>query len=77
MCKCLTNREADIKKKIQSDNPKKKIKDVTLQTALTFVGKISRRSYTEIYVEYENQKRKETINLFHTFCPFCGVEIEQ
>lgn len=32
------------------------------------------RTFSYLEVELEGQKKLERINLFHTFCPFCGVK---
>jgi hypothetical protein len=78
-CNCLT----DLKGKLldhlkQPGRFKKPVKDieimgVTLQVTDT---NLVTRTYTEVAVELEGQKKRDRSPLMHTFCPFCGKKQE-
>jgi len=33
------------------------------------------RSYSEVEFELEGQKKKPTLSMVHTYCPFCGIKV--
>jgi len=76
-CTCVS----DIEKRllahcIEKGKYKKPVKGVRmLGTAITIGGNEAKiRTCNSIEIELEGQKKKETISMFHTFCPFCGIK---
>lgn len=74
-CDCVEKVLAKAKKHILERPPyKKKIKEITLGGQLISIdgGNWVTRTYSDILIELEGQKKKETMSLAHSFCPFCG-----
>jgi len=76
-CTCVS----DLEKKLlahfsEQGKYKKPVKGVRiLGIAITFGRNETKiRTCSSIEVELEGQKKKETISMFHTFCPFCGIK---
>lgn len=74
-CNCLTEINGKLLEHMKQPGRFKKtvrgieIKGVTIQ--LTGDSLIT-RTYSDVEVELDGQKKKEHSPLIHTFCPFCG-----
>jgi len=78
-CDCI----AEVEKKlndhlVEQKKLKKKILSVRLQEVLMRSSGLELKSntYTTLLISLEGQKKKATMNISHSFCPFCGVAIE-
>ena len=74
-CKCINNIE---EKALSSDvlKFKKKIIAAELQGIFVLTPNVKKFSSTTLTVTLEGQKKKEEIEMKHTFCPFCGKKTE-
>jgi len=74
-CNCLTEIKGKLLEHMKQPGRFKKavngieIKGITMQ--LTDNHLIT-RTYSDVEVELDGQKKKEHSPLMHTFCPFCG-----
>lgn len=79
-CGCITRIENDVKATlIEQGRFKKPIKDVTMKGVVMVVSDdLGLQSITanEIQIELEGQKKKETLRMVHSYCPFCGAKIK-
>src|SRR5690606_1938444 len=60
--------------------PKKlKIKRATVETVTVFGGSngIERMTSSPVEVHIDGMKRPKTIQMLHSYCPFCGKKIRQ
>ena len=76
-CTCvedLTTKLTDHYK--NSKSFKSPVESVTIPQALTFSGNCQAKTFTEVHVVLTGQKKAETVTLVHSFCPFCGVAID-
>lgn len=71
MCDCLKRIETEIRNKCQ-DQFKKPISNVSCAgNVLSFTdGKT--KTTTTFNIELEGQKKRESIKIAHSYCPFCG-----
>ena len=77
-CNCISDTETRIKKHvIEKEIFKKPVKSASLKSVAVTFPHFIRRSVSEIEFELEGQKKKPTISIFHTYCPFCGVKVEK
>lgn len=77
-CDCISEIEERLKSHlIENAQFKKPVVDVKLsEVAMLFgAGSLSSNTYTTLLIRLEGQKKKNTMNIVHTFCPFCGVKI--
>ncbi len=68
MCNCITETENKTKALLEERNPGKEILDVDIQE----IGFSMKGSVTFNTVSYSMSGKKKKINIYHTFCPFCG-----
>lgn len=79
MCDCVKTIEGRLLEKFSTeDRFKKPIAGVKLENVVFPFegGKLSMKTSSTISVELEGQKRKKTVDIGHTFCPFCGKKYE-
>lgn len=79
-CNCFSETEERIKAHvIEQGMFKKPVKSASLKgVAMTLSSStLGSRSYQDIEIELEGQKKKPTIAIYHTYCPFCGVKVEK
>lgn len=86
-CKCIENIEAKVLDKMQQDNAGKgNIKDAQMQNrGLSFDPDFG-GWFTYQEIEYKltplkkdgtyGRKVTKKINIYHTYCPFCGTKIK-
>ena len=76
-CECLTKLPPRMIEKFNKENTyKHQVLDVTIPKAYIFSEEPTMRTCTVMEIELEGQKRKINQNIMHSFCPFCGVKIE-
>lgn len=78
-CTCITDLESKVTARlIEQGRFKKTIKRVEMKgVTLKLVGNNAVSATVNIFeIELEGQKKLEHINMFHNFCPFCGVSQE-
>jgi hypothetical protein len=59
---------------------KKPIKRVSMRGVAIQVTKemnLKTRTLNTMEIELDGQKKPVTMNMFHSYCPFCGTKIEQ
>lgn len=75
-CNCINEvtkkLEDDFKNRPRYKKPVKALEIVDVTFTLDKNMKFSQRTYSRIEIELEGQKKKTTMSLFHSFCPFCG-----
>ncbi|NOR69999.1 MAG: hypothetical protein GQ532_09965 [Methylomarinum sp.] len=78
-CNCISEVTARLKSHLV-ENPqfKKPVVDVQLSEVAMLFGKGDLKSctYTTLLITLEGQKKKNKTDILHSFCPFCGVKIE-
>lgn len=75
-CTCITDLENKVTAMlIEQGRFKKPIKRVEMQgvTLKLLEGSAVSATVNVIEIELEGQKKLEKINMFHSYCPFCGV----
>jgi hypothetical protein len=79
-CDCITKLERDAAEKLRKDG---KFKKPVIQVRLRCVGtqitkemSLRLRTFNEFEISLEGQKKPVFMNMFHSFCPFCGTKIE-
>jgi hypothetical protein len=74
-CNCINEIETEVAKR---DYQGKKIKSVKFLSAVLIfgIGKAEKITTSELEAEVEGMKKKPTINMVHTYCPFCGTKIK-
>lgn len=75
MCDCITEIEKKATEKLQADNPfNKPVKKVELKgVTFSLVGNtMSAKTMNELEIELDGQKKRPTMPVVHSFCPFCG-----
>ena len=76
-CTCISDMEnkalAQLKESDQFNKPVKavRIKGVVIQFGGT---KAVVRTINVLEIELEGQKKKQTMSMVHSFCPFCGIK---
>lgn len=79
-CTCISDIEKKILDRLIEKNKfNKPVKAVKMQGVVIQFGSnqaVLRTSNT-LEIELEGQKKKQSINMLHGFCPFCGVKQEQ
>jgi hypothetical protein len=77
MCDCVKRIEEKTK---ESFTESKRFKKPVVRVQLDGVafprgtGALGMRTYNDLLVYLEGQKKKERVAMLHTFCPFCGVK---
>ncbi|MCP5063603.1 MAG: hypothetical protein GY936_14245 [Ignavibacteriae bacterium] len=75
-CDCLERIKEKMLKTFEKDGKyKKPIKSIDIEKALIFGEELEIRTYCNVKVELEGQKKKIKESLMHAYCPFCGVKI--
>ena len=79
MCECVKELEAKLLENISATKRyKKPVKGVSLNgVGFPIVGgKLMVRTYSDVMVTLDGQKKEERVTMFHTYCPFCGTKYE-
>lgn len=74
-CKCIE----DITKAMEgyiAGKYKKPVKNVSLVEILFMFPDLAFVTHSTFEIELEGQKIKETIKINHSYCPFCGKQID-
>ena len=73
MCNCLENLKKSLIKK--GDFKGKQIINAEFPIAFMTNGQKD-RLYTDVSIEVEGMKKKQSISMIHNFCAFCGQKID-
>ena len=77
MCNCIEEFEKILLKRFETQTWKKPLKRVCLETTCRRKGnQLVSQTYTKILITLEGQKKQVEQILLHSFCPFCGGELE-
>jgi hypothetical protein len=74
-CDCLTEIKAKLLEHVKRPGHfKKPVKRLELLgiTMLLQDNKFITKTFSQVEVELEGQKKKETFQMVHSFCPYCG-----
>lgn len=79
-CGCIARIEKDVTTRLgEQGRFKKPIKKVEMQGVVIRVTKdlgLQSATANTLQIELEGQKKKETMQMMHSYCPFCGTKIE-
>lgn len=79
-CDCIESIEKDAKARLSEQGRyKKPIKEVKMQGVIIRVTKdmgLQSATASTLQIELDGQKKKETMHMVHSYCPFCGTKIE-
>ena len=76
-CGCIKRLETEMKEAFTKDQRfLKPIKSVSIESALMFGEQLTQKTYSNVDIELEGQKKIITQKITHSFCPFCGTEIK-
>lgn len=68
MCNCIQETEKKTTELLIKKNPDKQVLNVELvEIGFSFKG-----SQTYNTIKYTLNNKKKSINIYHTYCPFCG-----
>lgn len=80
-CNCISDIERRVKEHvIKNGKMKKPVNDVRMQGVVIGVtdgNDMYTRTANTMEITLEGQKKKETMSMFHSYCPFCGVKYEE
>lgn len=79
-CDCIAEIEEKLKAHLVAQKKfKKPIQSVKLSEVLMRMHELTLKTstYTTLLISLEGQKKKATMNISHSFCPFCGVKIDK
>lgn len=72
-CDCIRN----LKKRLKEENPQRFKKEIEVvecsQEAIICDSDISTLTFCEFEFTLKDQKKKVKTNVFHSFCPYCGI----
>jgi hypothetical protein len=65
--------EARLHEKISNQTFRKPFEKVEIEVGFFMTGnKMETRTYSRAVISLRGQKKKESVNILHSFCPFCG-----
>ncbi|MDY6979368.1 MAG: hypothetical protein SV201_05765 [Pseudomonadota bacterium] len=78
-CDCIANIETKALQKMQAGNDfKKPVTNVAMGGVVFSIGQsMSVKTVNKLEITLEGQKKKATMNMVHTFCPFCGTKYNE
>lgn len=80
MCNCVKDIEVRMLENFKSsDRYKKPVQAVSINdVGFPIVdGKLLMLTCSTLEVTIDGQKKKEKVNMFHSYCPFCGLKYEE
>ena len=73
-CDCIETIESEVK---ESGFGGKKVTKATIETSFVFGKKgMYSTTSTNFHITLDGAKKPKVIQVMHTFCPFCGVKIQ-
>ena len=79
-CKCISELTENIEDQIKKTSKFKKPVESVSWKETTFVRRgdtMVLGTFSTAEVSLQGQKKKEPVNVLHTFCPFCGVSTKR
>lgn len=73
-CNCIKESLEKLKEHKEKET-ERKVEDICYNNSAYIIGKGSRLT-SEVSIKYVGKNKIEKVKIFHTYCPTCGVKIE-